>query len=54
MLDLGAPMSLGELGYGPGDVPALAEGALKQQRLLVISPREAGLAELEAILHASL
>ena len=40
MRDVGAPMTLGELGYGEDDVPALAEGAYKQQRLLVVSPRD--------------
>jgi hydroxyacid-oxoacid transhydrogenase len=54
MRDVGAPMGIGELGYGEDDVEALVEGALKQQRLLVISPREAGPNELAAILRASL
>jgi alcohol dehydrogenase class IV len=54
MRDVGAPMTLGELGYTEDDVPALAEGAAKQQRLLVVAPREAGVAELEQILRASL
>ncbi|MDX6627876.1 MAG: hydroxyacid-oxoacid transhydrogenase [Gaiellales bacterium] len=54
MRDTGAPARLSELGYGDGDIAALAEGALKQQRLLVCSPREVGAADLEAILRASL
>jgi hydroxyacid-oxoacid transhydrogenase len=54
MRDIGAPMGIGELGYGEDDIEALVEGALKQQRLLVISPREAGPNELAAILRASL
>jgi hydroxyacid-oxoacid transhydrogenase len=54
MRDVGAPMGIGELGYGEDDIEALVEGALKQQRLLVISPREAGPNELAAILRASL
>ena len=54
MRDVGAPMTLGELGYSEDDVPALAEGAHKQQRLLVVAPREAGIPELEQILRASL
>lgn len=54
MRDVGAPTTLRELGYDAEDVPALAEGAVKQQRLLVVAPREAGVAELEGILRASL
>jgi len=54
MRDVGSPMGIGELGYGIGDVDALVEGALKQQRLLVIAPREAGPEDLGAILRASL
>jgi hydroxyacid-oxoacid transhydrogenase len=54
MRDVGAPMGIGELGYGEDDIEALVEGALKQQRLLVISPREAGPNELASILRASL
>jgi alcohol dehydrogenase class IV len=52
--DVGGPRSLRELGYAEEDVPALAEGALKQQRLLVLSPREASRDDLEGILRASL
>ena len=40
MRDVGAPSGIAELGYGEDDIPALVEGALKQQRLLVIAPRE--------------
>jgi hydroxyacid-oxoacid transhydrogenase len=54
MRDVGAPMGITELGYEEDDISALVEGALKQQRLLVISPREAGPNELAAILRASL
>jgi alcohol dehydrogenase class IV len=54
MRDVGAPAGIGELGYEEDDIAALVEGALKQQRLLVISPREAGPNELAAILRASL
>jgi hydroxyacid-oxoacid transhydrogenase len=53
MRDVGAPTGIGELGYEEADIAALVEGALKQQRLLVISPREAGPNELAAILRAS-
>ena len=54
MDDVGVPTGLRELGYDVEDVDALVEGALKQQRLLVVSPREAGAEELAAILRASL
>ena len=54
MQDVGAPSGIAELGYDEGDVPALVEGALKQQRLLVVAPREAGPRDLAQILTDSL
>jgi hydroxyacid-oxoacid transhydrogenase len=54
MRDVGAPMTLRELGYDEADLPALAEGAYKQQRLLVGSPRDVGLDDLELVLRESL
>ena len=54
MRDVGAPSGVAELGYTEDDVPALVEGALKQQRLLVVAPREAGADDLARILTASL
>jgi hydroxyacid-oxoacid transhydrogenase len=54
MHDLDVATSLGELGYGEGDVDALVEGALKQQRLLAVAPLEVGEAELAGVLRASL
>jgi alcohol dehydrogenase class IV len=54
MRDVGAPTGIEQLGYDEADIPALVEGALKQQRLLVIAPREAGPNELAGILRASL
>lgn len=53
MADLSVP-SLRELGYGEEDVPELVEGALAQQRLLAVAPREVGADDLTAILTASL
>jgi hydroxyacid-oxoacid transhydrogenase len=53
MRDVGAPRGLAELGYGEQDVPALVEGALRQQRLLAVAPREVGERDLAAILRAS-
>jgi alcohol dehydrogenase class IV len=52
--DVGAPPTLRELGYDEDDIPALVEGAAKQQRLLVVAPREATEDDLAAILRASL
>jgi alcohol dehydrogenase class IV len=54
MRDIDAPSGIAELGYEEDDVPALVEGALKQQRLLVIAPREAGPRDLARILTESL
>jgi alcohol dehydrogenase class IV len=52
--DVGGPTGLRELGYGEDDVPALAEGAFKQQRLLAVSPREVTVDDLAGILRESL
>lgn len=54
MRDIGAARGIAELGYTGDDVPALVEGALKQQRLLVIAPREPSAEDLREILTASL
>jgi hydroxyacid-oxoacid transhydrogenase len=54
MRDVGAPSGIAELGYGEDDIPALVDGAMAQQRLLVIAPREAGPDDLAGILRASL
>ncbi len=54
MRDVGAPTSLRELGYAEEDVPALVDGAMRQQRLLVGSPRDADEAAVEQIVRASL
>jgi hydroxyacid-oxoacid transhydrogenase len=54
MRNVGAPGGLSELGYGEQDIPDLVEGAFKQQRLLVIAPREPSRDDLAAILRASL
>ncbi|MFD0690416.1 hydroxyacid-oxoacid transhydrogenase [Actinomadura fibrosa] len=39
MRDIGIPAGIGEVGYTEGDVPALVEGTMKQERLLATSPR---------------
>jgi alcohol dehydrogenase class IV len=54
MEDVGAPTRLREIGYREDDLDAVVRGALDQRRLLVGAPKEAGAAELEAILRASL
>lgn len=53
MRDVGAPSGLVELGYVEEDVDALVEGALKQQRLLSISPREVDANALAEIFRQS-
>lgn len=54
MQDVGAPTRLRDLGYSATDLPALVDGALKQQRLLAVAPRTPDRAALEGILRASL
>src|SRR3954470_5739245 len=54
MRDVGAPSGIRELGYGEDDIDALVEGALQQQRLLAVAPREVGGNDLAAILRESL
>ncbi|MYS19385.1 Alcohol dehydrogenase, class IV [Streptomyces sp. DvalAA-14] len=52
--DTGGPQGIGSFGYGHRDLPALVEGAMQQQRLLVCCPRQAGPDDLRRILDASL
>jgi hydroxyacid-oxoacid transhydrogenase len=54
MADVGAPAGLAALGYGEDDVAALADGALRQERLLAVAPRAVTAEDLRAILRASL
>jgi hydroxyacid-oxoacid transhydrogenase len=54
MRDVGAPRGIAEFGYTENDVPALVEGAGKQQRLLVVAPREVGDDDLRHIVNASM
>jgi hydroxyacid-oxoacid transhydrogenase len=54
MRDVGAPSGVAELGYGEDDVPALVDGALKQQRLLNVAPREVSERDLGHIFTASM
>jgi hydroxyacid-oxoacid transhydrogenase len=54
MRDIEIPNGIAAVGYDEGDVDALVEGTLKQQRLLATAPREAGADDLAGILHRSL
>lgn len=49
MKDVDAPNGLGDLGYTDADINALVEGTMKQQRLLVNSPRPVTAENLERI-----
>jgi alcohol dehydrogenase class IV len=53
MRDTDISNGLAALGYGEADIPALIEGTLKQQRLLVNCPREVGAEELHQIIERS-
>ncbi len=53
MRDVGAPAGVAELGYTEDDVPALVDGALKQQRLLDVAPRQPDADDLANIVKAS-
>ena len=48
------PSGLTALGYGEEDVPALVEGTLRQQRLLVMAPRPVNGDDIAGILRASM
>ena len=54
MQDVGAPRGVAELGYGEDDVAAIVDGAMKQQRLLVVAPTEVGPNELAGIVRDSM
>ncbi len=54
MRDVGIPSGISALGYTENDIPDLVEGAIKQQRLLVNSPRPVGRAELERLFRDAL
>lgn len=51
---LNMPNGLKNVGYGAGDVPALVEGTLPQQRLLKLSPLTTGPDELAKLFEESL
>ena len=54
MRDVGAPSGLVALGYGEADVQALVDGALRQQRLLVLAPHAPDADDLAQILRDSM
>jgi len=54
MKQVGAPSGIAELGYTKEDIPAIIDGALKQQRLLVLAPKAPERADLERILRESM
>jgi hydroxyacid-oxoacid transhydrogenase len=54
MKSIGLPNGLRAVGYTSADIPALAEGTMKQKRLLGISPRAVSTGSVEAMLEQSL
>ena len=54
MRDVGIPNGIAAVGYGHGDVDALVEGALKQQRLLATSPRQVTSDDLAGVIRRSM
>jgi hydroxyacid-oxoacid transhydrogenase len=54
MKDVKAPRGVADFGYGQDDIPTLVDGAMKQQRLLAIAPKEVGEDDLHHILTASM
>jgi alcohol dehydrogenase class IV len=52
--DVGIPNGLTAMGYGEADIDGLVAGALKQQRLLAISPRPVSETDVAAIFRASM
>lgn len=54
MRDVGAPSGVAALGYDESDIPALIDGALKQQRLLAVAPKMPTRDDLDRILRDSM
>ena len=54
MREVGIPSGLAEVGYGSGDIDALVEGTMKQQRLLATAPREVTEDDVAGILDESI
>lgn len=54
MRDIGLPNGLRAVGYTEADISSLAQGALKQQRLLACSPRPVGQADMERLFREAM
>jgi alcohol dehydrogenase class IV len=54
MRETSLPSGIGALGYTEADIPALAEGAYAQQRLLVMAPRSVSKPDLEGLYRDAL
>ena len=54
MRDVNAPRGVEEFGYTEDDIPALVDGAIKQQRLLAVAPKAVTAADLSHIIAASM
>jgi alcohol dehydrogenase class IV len=54
MEDVDAPRGVAEFGYSEDDIPELVDGALKQQRLLAVAPKEVGEEDLRHVITASM
>ncbi|MET0448908.1 MAG: hydroxyacid-oxoacid transhydrogenase, partial [Aeromicrobium sp.] len=54
MRDVGIPAGIGAVGYGEGDIDSLAEGAMKQQRLLATAPLAVTEDDIVTILEQSM
>ena len=54
MRDIDIPNGIGAVGFGEGDIGALVDGAMKQQRLLATCPRDVTEDDLAGIFSRSL
>ena len=54
MQSIGMPNGLQAVGYTSADIPALAEGTLKQKRLVALSPQPVTQQAVEKMLEQSL
>jgi alcohol dehydrogenase class IV len=54
MQDVKAPQGVAEFGYTEDDIPTLVDGALKQQRLLAVAPKQVEENDLHHIITASM
>jgi hydroxyacid-oxoacid transhydrogenase len=52
--DTGGPSGVAAFGYGEEDIPALVDGTLKQQRILVCCPRPVTAGDLTSIIRESM